>query len=151
MPPTDEFDLGQQRSRHLNEIDPTANDRRGKAGEVADHASTQRDDEIVALDFRCYQRLGDLLQAVVALAAFTPADDDLRAGNAGGLERSFGLPQPVRGHGAIGNNRGACARTQRRDPLAERLQRACADDDVVGALGQCDLDDRFAIQSLRLR
>ena len=55
------IDLRQQRGRHLHEIDAAAQDRGGKAGEIADHAAAERDDEIVALDFRRDQRLADLL------------------------------------------------------------------------------------------
>ena len=46
------IDLRQQRGRHLHEIDAAAQDRGGKAGEIADHAAAERDDEIVALDLR---------------------------------------------------------------------------------------------------
>ena len=43
-------DLRQQRGRHLHEIDAAAQDRRGKAREIADHAAAERDHQIVALD-----------------------------------------------------------------------------------------------------
>ena len=54
------IDLRQQRGRHLHEIDAAAQDRRGKAGEIADHAAAERDHEIVALDLGRDQRLADL-------------------------------------------------------------------------------------------
>ena len=56
------IDLRQQRGRHLHEIDAAADDRCGKAGEIADHAAAERDDEIVALDLRRDQRFADLLE-----------------------------------------------------------------------------------------
>ena len=56
------IDLRQQRGRHLHEIDAAPHDRRGKAGEIADHAAAERDHEIVALDARRDQRLADLLE-----------------------------------------------------------------------------------------
>ena len=57
------IDLRQQRGRHLHEIDAAAQDRGGKAGEIADHAAAERDDQIVALDLRRDQRFADLLEA----------------------------------------------------------------------------------------
>ena len=57
------IDLRQQRGRHLHEIDAAAQDRGGKAGEIADHAAAERDDEIVALDLGRDQGLADLFQA----------------------------------------------------------------------------------------
>jgi hypothetical protein len=56
-------DLRQQRGRHLHEIDAAAQDRRRKAGEIADHAAAERDHQIVALDFGRDQRLGDLFES----------------------------------------------------------------------------------------
>ena len=56
------IDLRQQRGRHLHEIDAAAQDRRGKAGEIADHAAAERDHQIVALDLRRDQRFADLFR-----------------------------------------------------------------------------------------
>ena len=52
--------LRQQRGRHLHEIDAAAQDRGRKAGEIADHAAAERNDEIVALDLCRDQRFADL-------------------------------------------------------------------------------------------
>ena len=54
------IDLRQQRGRHLDEINAAAQDRRGKACEIADHAAAERDHQIVALDLRRDQRFADL-------------------------------------------------------------------------------------------
>ena len=84
------IDLRQQRGRHLHEIDAAAQDRRGKAREIADHAAAERDHQIVALDLGRDQRLGDLLEAGIALRALAFLDDDPRGGDAGRRERALG-------------------------------------------------------------
>ena len=85
------IDLRQQRGRHLHEIDAAAQDRRGKAGEIADHAAAERDHQIVALDLGRDQRLGDLLEAGIGLRALAFVDDDPRGRDAGRRQRGFGL------------------------------------------------------------
>ncbi len=54
--------LRQQRGRHLHEIHAAAQDRRREAGEIADHAAAERNDEIVALDLRRDQRLANFFE-----------------------------------------------------------------------------------------
>ena len=54
-------------------------------------------------------------------------------------ERSVWL-QPVLGHGAVGDDGGAHAGAQRGDARAERGQHAAADDDVIGAVAERDVD-----------
>ena len=56
------IDLRQQRGRHLHVIDAAANDRGGKAAEIADHAAAQRHDDIAALDLCRQQRVADALE-----------------------------------------------------------------------------------------
>ena len=56
------IDLRQQRRRHLHVIEPAPHARRGKAGEIADHAAAERDDEIAALDARRDDLLAHLLE-----------------------------------------------------------------------------------------
>ena len=46
------IDLGEERGRDLDEVDAAAQDRGGKAGEVADDAAAEGDDAIAALDRR---------------------------------------------------------------------------------------------------
>jgi hypothetical protein len=112
-------DLRQQRCRHLHEIDTAAHDRRGKAGEIADYAAAERDDEIVALDFRCDQRFGNFLEARIALRPLAFLNDDMRGRNAGFRQRGFRCSQPMLGNGPVGHDRRAHARPQLRDARAE--------------------------------
>ena len=140
LPPTEEFHLRQQRGRHLHEIDAAAQDGRGKAREIADHAAAERDHQIVALDLCGYQRLGDLLEAGIALRALAFPDDDPRGGDAGGCERALGFVQPVFCDGTVGDDGRARAGTQAGDASAQRLQHVAADDDVIGPVAERDVD-----------
>ena len=101
--------LRQKRGRHLHEIDPAAQHRSGKAREIADHAAAERDHQIVALDLRRDQRLGDLLEPGIGLRPLTFVDDDMGCRDAGRGQRSLRLLQPVLGDGAVGDDGGAHA------------------------------------------
>ena len=125
------IDLGQKRGRHLHEIDAAAQDRRRKAGEIADHATAERNHQIAALDPGCDQRLGDL---------FAFLDDDARRRDAGLRQRTFGLLQPVLCHSAVGDDGGPHAGAQRGDARAERRQHATANHDVIGAVAEGYVD-----------
>ena len=92
------IDLRQQRGRHLHEIDAAAQDRRGKAREVADHAAAERDHQIVALDLRRDQRFADLFKSGIALGALAFVDDDMRRRDTGIRQRGLRLRQPVLCH-----------------------------------------------------
>ena len=119
LPPTEEFDLRQQRGRHLHEIDAAAQDRRGKAREIADHAAAERDHQIVALDPRRDQRFADLLEPGIALRALAFARRRSRdVGDAGRGERCLGRLQPMLRDRAVGDDRGAHARPKRCDARA---------------------------------
>ncbi len=87
--------LRQQRGRHLHEIDAAAQDRRCKAGEIADHAAAERDHQIVALDLGRDQRFGDLFETGIGFRPLAFLDDDSRGRNAGLGQRTLGLLQPV--------------------------------------------------------
>src|SRR5829696_5280861 len=52
----------------------------------------------------------------------------------------LGLLQPVFCHGAVRDDGGAHAGAQRGDARAERGQHAAADDDVIGAITEGDVD-----------
>ena len=132
--------LRQQRGRHLHEIDAAAQDRGRKAREVADHAAAERDDEIVALDLRRDQLLADIFQALIAFRNLALVDDDPRRGDAGVEQRRLGLAQPVCRNKLVGDDGRARAGPQRRDARAQRSQHAAADDDVIGAVAERDID-----------
>ena len=82
-------DLRQQRGRHLHEADAATHDARRKAGEIADHAAAERDDEIAALEAHLEQALAQPGQAGEALRRLA-GGQNLRAGvPADGLQACF--------------------------------------------------------------
>ena len=135
------IDLRQQRGRHLHEIDAAAQDRRRKAGEIADHAAAERNHQIVALDPGRDQRLRDLGETGIGFRAFALVDHDVRRSDAGLRQRGLGLRQPVFCDRAIRHDGGARAGPQRGDAPAKGLQHIAADDDVIGAVAERDVDD----------
>ena len=54
------IDLRQQRRRHLHDAHAAPDDRRCEAGEVADDAAAERDDDVVPLDARGEDAVDDL-------------------------------------------------------------------------------------------
>ncbi len=146
LPPTEEFDLRQQRGRHLHKIDPAAQDRGREAREVADHAAAERDHQIVAFDLGGDQRLADLFETGIGLRALAFLDNDARAGDPGLRQRGLGLLKPVFCHVAVGDDGGPRAGPQRGDAPAQRPQHVAADDDVIGAIAERDIDgDRIGM------
>jgi len=76
LPPTEESTCASSEVGTCHEIDAAAQDRRREAGEIADHAAAERDDEIVALDLRRDQRLADFFETGVAFRPLAFLDDD---------------------------------------------------------------------------
>ena len=65
------IDLRKQRRRDLHEAHAAAEDARGKAGKVADHAAAERDDGVAALNAKLQQSLaepGEHWEALACLA-----------------------------------------------------------------------------------
>ena len=132
------IDLRQQRCRHLHEVDATAHDRRRKAREIANHAATQRNDQVAALDPRREHRVADLLKMHEVLGALARRNHDRR--RAEPLERGLGGGEMMLCHRGVGDDQSLRPRTKPGDTLAEARQQAAADHDVVGALAKPDVD-----------
>ena len=134
------IDLRQQRGRHLHVVEAAARHRGRKAGEIADHAAAERDDEIAALDPRGDQRLADGLEPAKALRPFALRNRDRRGANPLRGKRGLGGGEMVPGDGRVGDDRGLGARAQRRDLPAERGDQAAADHDLVAAVAERNAD-----------
>ena len=67
LPPTEESTCARSVVGTWTKSSPRRTEDAGKPGEIADHAAAQRNDEIIALDARCNDRLADLLECRVAL------------------------------------------------------------------------------------
>ena len=81
--------LREQRGRDLHEAHAAAQDRRGKAGEVADHAAAERHDEIAALEAQLEQALAQGLEHAEALRRLAGLQDDGAGKEPGLLQRGL--------------------------------------------------------------
>ena len=70
------IDLGKQRRRYLHEAHAAPCDCRCEAGEVPDHAASERHDDIVTLAPRLQDRLDDMLQTFEAFRGLARRHDD---------------------------------------------------------------------------
>jgi hypothetical protein len=134
------IDLGQQRCRHLDEIDAAAKHRRGEARQVADHTAAEGDDQIVALDLQFQQPLDHLGQPGHRLGRLARRQHDGL-----GLDASPGQPglqrfQMQPGDGLVGDDHREGARQQRADEAARPGDQPRPDMDVVTAPGQIDMN-----------
>jgi hypothetical protein len=107
------IDLRQQRGRHLHEIDAAAQDRRRKAGEIADHAAAERNHQIVALDPGRDQRLGDLFETGIGLRTSPSSTTDARGRMPASASDARSAPASALPR-AVGDDGGAHARAQAR-------------------------------------
>jgi hypothetical protein len=87
------IDQRQQGGRHLNEIDATLVDGRGKSGHVADHTAAEGHDQTPAVETRLQQRIEDAVQAVPGLVGFTGRQVTVSSAAAS-------LPRPARNRGS---------------------------------------------------
>ena len=81
--------MRQQRRRDLNEIEPAPHASRREAGQVSDHAATERNDEIISLDRAIDDRFTDFLKCRVVFRTFSRRHDNTCTINAGRLERGL--------------------------------------------------------------
>ncbi len=80
------IDLGEQGRRDLDEAHAAPQARRAEAGEIADDAAAERDDEVAPLDPRLDQRVADPREFGVGLGRFARRADDDRGRQPGRLE-----------------------------------------------------------------
>src|ERR1043166_8302222 len=97
-------DLSQQCRRNLHVIDATPHHRRGETGEIADHAATERNDDVIALNLCSNERIADALEIAKALAALAGWHFDGRNVDAGLRERSLRSRKVMPRHCVIGDD-----------------------------------------------
>jgi hypothetical protein len=141
------IDERQQGGRHLNEIDATLVDGRGKSGHVADHTAAEGHDQAPAVESRLQQRIEDAVQAVPGLVGFTG-----RQGH--GQQRGSVIAQAgaqpglvQRAHSLVGDDRHLTAAGQRAQGIALSEQTGL-DQDGVAAFGEGNLDRSHGCGSL---
>ena len=92
------IDLRQQRGRHLHEIHAAPGNRGGKAGQIADDAAAQRDDQVAAFEPGREDAFDRLAEEGPGLGALARRQDDLGMAQPGRIER-FEQPRQLRlGH-----------------------------------------------------
>src|SRR5690606_3842104 len=94
----------EERGGDLYEIHAAAGDRGGKAGEVADDAAAERDDEVIAFEFRREKAFHHILQLFPALGAFARGEGDGGEGQAGKFKASHETRQLRLGDFGIGDD-----------------------------------------------
>ncbi len=134
------IDLRQQRRRHLHEVHAAAHDRRGEAGEIADHAAAERDHHVAALEAGIENAVDHILQCLETLRRLARRDGDLGRLDAGFLQALRDGRQMVAGDVFVGDDRRAGSRQHRGDMTSGLGEKAGSDQDVVGAVAERDVD-----------
>src|SRR5262249_12469796 len=119
----------------------TADNRGGKAGEIADDAAAERYHDISALDARGNQRFADSLEHREAFRSLARWHRHRRGADANGAKCSLRRGKMVPRDRFVGDDRGLGAGPERGNPFAQQGQLTAPDDDVVAALAKCDIDD----------
>ncbi len=134
LPPTEEFDLRQKRSRDLHEIEPAPHACGREAGEVSDHAATKRNDEIVTLD-PCVN--DQARRPSQMLRSFSKSRPQARQCACYQYRPTFSAastaPEMKFANRIVGHDCHARAGPECLDPLTERRNKPAPDDDVVSA------------------
>ncbi len=133
-------DLGEQRRRHLHQIEAAQQGRRGEAGEIADDAAAQRHDRRRALDAQRQDVLAQPREMREVLGRLARRQDhrlmrNVRARKARGEAREMQLR-----HMFVGDDDRAPLTDHRRDQRARLVEEPTADDDVVAAPVERDGD-----------
>jgi hypothetical protein len=137
-------DLGEQGGRDLDEVEATQQDRRGEAGEVADHPAAQRDQRGAALDPGQQQAAAEVGEVGEVLARLAGRQHEGLVGDAGLVEGALQRLEVQLGDGLVGDDHRPRRRDQRRDPLPGARDQLLADNDLVAALAQRDGQRRLA-------
>ena len=139
--------LGEQRGRHLDEVDAALVAGGREPGDVADHSAAERDDHAVARDAPRNQRVLDGGEGVERLVPLAVGDDV--GVDAGGIGERRAEPIEVqRSHRLVGDHEGVATADVRGEqpPFADD---AGADVDRVAPLSQVDLDGPAHNASMR--
>ncbi len=113
LPPTDEFNLGQQRGGDLDERQPTQSGGGGEPGEVADHATAERDYRGAPLNPSVQQLIHDVQVGIEAFRTLAAGDDN-RAGDNRGLRQPVHQRRQMQvGHGPVGDHHSTLLRQSR--------------------------------------
>ena len=134
------IDLRQERGRHLDEVHAAPHDACRETGEVADHAAAERNDRVAAFEPRGKHAVHDVLKCRETLGLLAGRQCDGDIADAGRVEAGSQCRKMRGGDVLVGDHSHANAGQARRDLVAGTLDQAVADQDVVGALAEPDID-----------
>src|SRR5690606_17326181 len=97
-------DLGEQGGRDLDEMAAALDDRRGEAGQVADHAAAEGKDMVAPLDAELEQPVDQRGKRLPALAALAGRQQDRRRGDPVAGESVGELPALERPHRLVADD-----------------------------------------------
>ena len=132
------IDLREQRRRDLHQ--PYAAPQRGgaEAGEIADHAAAERDDDVAPLDMGGDQRVRNARELGIGFRRLARrADDDARRKSGAG-KALHQIVEMQRRDVFVGDHRATRAGRKGLDMRARRGDQSFADQDLVGALAERD-------------
>ncbi len=132
------IDLCEQCRWDLYEADATAEDGGSEAGEVAYDPAAECDDDVAALNAMTKELVGDICERGEVLGCFTWRHDNDAAHAV--AECGLQCRQVVFGHGFVGDDCGACVAEALAEGRASAGYEVAADEDVVGALAERDVN-----------
>ncbi len=134
-------DLGKQAGGNLHIVETAPHEGGGKTGEIADDPAAERHHDIGALDARGNERFANPLEHGEALRTLARRDRHRACANPGSGKGSLGRGEVVACDHFVADDRRLGPRPQRGDFFAQQCQLPAADDDVVAALAQRDVND----------
>src|SRR5262249_34344611 len=135
------IDLRKQSRRNLHIVETAAHKRGGKTGKIADDPAAERHHDIGALDACRDERFTNSLEYREALRALARGYRHARCADPSRGKRGFGRRAVVACDRFVADDRSHGPRPQREDFLPQQRQLPAADDDVVAALAERDIDD----------
>ena len=131
-------DLGEERGRQLNHPDAAPDDAGREAGEIADDAAAERQDDVAAVDLRVEQEVRELIEMRKILGRLAGIEDDRPVRDIAAIQGRGERAQMAVGDVAVGDDDRLRPRQQRPDQIAGACNQAAADDDVIGAFAELD-------------
>ena len=144
-------DLREQRRGRLDEVDAAQQKARGEAGDVADHAAAQRDDQRAAFRAQVEQAVEQAAELVPVLGRLARRQLDAMGGDARGGEAGFQARGVQARDRRVGDDEDAALGQERRAELARALEKAAADMDVVGPRAEVDAQELGVAHAWALR
>ena len=140
LPPTELSTWGQQRRRHLDEVDAPQGHRRREAGQITHDPAAEGDQAVPALDAVAEDTAQQRFQLGEGLARLAGRHLEHLRGDAGTAQGAQQALAMQRGDRRIGDDNGPRPAQERRHQFAGPVDQARADQDIVAPVAQIDPD-----------